>query len=598
MDVHFASFLARISNTDDPDILLAAALTSNATGNKHVCLDLEEMAENVLIEKKNGYDRIQCPSLSPWREKLVASPLVGSPGEMRPLILDGRNRMYLYRYWQYEAILAQRICERMDSVLFNVDPQLLHASLNRYFPPTENLTAVSYQRAVITACFRSFCVITGGPGTGKTTTVAKILMTLMEQNPDTDFHILLAAPTGKSAAKLGESIRDSIDELGCQPKIRDAVLSRPQTLHRLLKPVPGSLSSFFHGDKRPLPADVVVVDEASMVDISMMSKLLSAVPKTARLILLGDKNQLASVEAGSAFGDICSGYNEGQYSLAWNKIIQDVLENRLHPFDIEQFQNGKRNDCVVKLDLSFRFDEGRGIDKLSRAIEQGDERKTWNIFQDSLYPGIRFEKTISRQTLYEILERKIVTGYTEYLTEKDAGIALEKLNAFKILCALRKGGFGVEGINRFAEHVLTRAGLIDPAEEWYAGRPILITKNDYRLELFNGDVGIIRHGIDGKDLFACFPSQDGGVRYVSPYRLPDHETAYAMTVHKSQGSEFESILLILPDVDTAILTRELLYTGISRARRHIMVCGDDTLFNTAMARTINRNSGLRDAIWN
>jgi exodeoxyribonuclease V alpha subunit len=597
LDIYFASFLARISDTTDPDVLLAAALVSNATGNKHVCLDLEEMAGQILIEGKDGHG-IQCPPAVIWREKLIASPLVGNPGEELPLILDAKNRLYLYRYWRYETDLAQRLCQRMDSGLLNVHPQRLHDSLTRYFQPPAGVNAISYPRAVITACFKPLCIITGGPGTGKTTTVAKILLTLAEQDPDTDLRIHLAAPTGKSAARLGESIRGIVNSLDCAPRIRDAVSTRPKTLHRLLKPVSGTSSLFYYGHKNPLQADVVVVDEASMVDMAMMSKLLAAVSENTRLILVGDEHQLASVEAGSAFGDICTTGDNTEYSSGWNTIIQGAMENRLQQSHMEQYQNGKRFDCTVKLDLGFRFSEGPGIDTLSRAVEKGDDGKVKKIFAESHYPDICFERIVSTDYLYEILERNIITGYTGTLAAEDDGIALEKLNSFKLLCALRKGPFGVEGVNRFAEGVLARAGLINPAGEWYAGRPVLITKNDYRLNLFNGDVGIIRHAGDGKDFLACFPSEEGGVRYISPYRLPEHETAFAMTVHKSQGSEFKSVLLLLPDSDTVLLTRELLYTGISRARRYITVCGTDAILETTLKRIVKRNSGLKDAIWN
>ncbi|MFO7963537.1 MAG: exodeoxyribonuclease V subunit alpha [Desulfobacterales bacterium] len=593
LDVQFALFLARVAPGTDPDVPATAALAGSAAEKKHVCIHLSEAAEILSSIHRNEHEDMPRSYVPMLRQKLLASPLVGEPGDRRPLILDDNDRIYLYRYWRCETRLAERLCERFDAPLLNVNTALLHESLNRYFPSNTGPENNLYQRALITACFKPICIITGGPGTGKTTTVVKILLSLMDQRPDFDLRILMAAPTGKSAARLGESIRNALTHVAGR-RTGKAAFPRPQTLHRLLAPVKGSSSVFTYGSERPLSADIVVLDEASMVDLSMMSKFMDAVPKNARLILVGDPYQLASVEAGSAFGDMCTACT-GRYTSQWDALVQAVIQKDFEPTRIQRVKYGKSADSVVRLDSGFRFAESPGIDTLNRAVVRGDSKEAFRLFSDSAFPEIRFENAGSRQKLNEILERNVITGYRDYLTEETPAAALEKLNSFKILCALRKGEFGVERINRFAEWILSKHGLIRLDDPWYAGRPILITKNDYRQELFNGDLGILWN-VDGNINMACFPSEDGSIRYISPYRLPRHKTAYAVTVHKSQGSEFSSVLLVLPKNDTALLTRELLYTGMSRAARELTVCGVKAIFNTAVSRVIHRNSGLADAV--
>lgn len=581
----------------DPDVLLAASLASQATFKKHVCLDLESIAGKPLSGMRHGGEVIRCPEISKWRDKLKICPAVGDPGSRAPLILDDRNRLYLYRYWEYEQVLGREILEKINGNLNPVDVPRLLDSLERLFPGSGDTGMdMDPQRiAGIVSCLRNFCIITGGPGTGKTTTVAKILALLLEQPGKKDLRILLAAPTGKSAIRLGEAIRGIKDGLDCSSSIKASIPIEAMTLHRLLKPIPGS-PYFRYDHDMPLPADLVVVDEASMVDAAMMAKLVQAVPRNAGLILIGDKDQLASVEAGSILGDICGGGGINDFSPRWSHILDLLARGFTSDDGIRGCPPAKIGDCIVTLKKSYRFSEGKEIEDFSRAINAGDEKNAMNMAESDRYSSISFKKMNSHPRLIQSLEPVILSGYKNFLTARNPVDALKHLNDFKILCAVKKGGFGVEGLNRIAEFILKNHGFIDASGEWYHRRPVMIHKNDYTSGLFNGDIGVAWHEA-GNPVFVYFQAGDGDVMRFSPYRLPDHETAYAMTVHKSQGSEFESVLVLLPDKDSPVLTRELLYTGVTRTRRSLAVwdCGDG--FSACIQRTLTRQSGLRDMLW-
>ena len=308
-DIHFANFIAHLCKEDDPEIILGAALVSNATGQGDICLDLESVSGKQLIEGQNDDIPVILPKLDEWLEKIRKSPVVGKPGDFCPLILDKNNRLYLYRYWEYEHILSESIKTRIKEDVKKINTALLQDSLKRFFPkesePQNSRNDINWQKvASITAAIKKFCVISGGPGTGKTYTVAKILSILLEQEPSEKLRIFLCAPTGKAAAKLSESIKKTKEELNCSDAVKRAIPLETYTIHRMLQAIPGS-PYFRYNSENLLPADVVIVDEASMVDLALMSKMISSIPLTSRLILMGDRNQLASVESGSVLGDIC-----------------------------------------------------------------------------------------------------------------------------------------------------------------------------------------------------------------------------------------------------------------------------------------------------
>ena len=589
---YFGVFVCRLADAPDPDLFLAAALVSRATERGDICLDLPSVADELAREQLNPLD---FPNLKTWLDKLETSPVVGRPGQRRPLILDHRNRLYLFRYWEYENQLAEAIQNRIQADFEVSDPDAYHRSFKRMFPRTAG-DQVDWQAvAAGVATLKRFCVITGGPGTGKTSTVAKILALLLEQDPHGDLRILLATPTGKAAARLKESIRESKVRLDCSEAIRKQIPTEVYTIHRLLKPIPNS-PYFHHHHDNPLPADVVVVDEASMVDLALMSKLVQATPPSARLILLGDRDQLASVEPGAVLGDICDRNRPHGFSQAFVRKLHALTTIDLPPGGDDR---QPLRDSIVELLKSYRFSVEGGIGQLSRAVSAGNRNAVWQALTGS-NPDVEWHEIRSSDSFAGKLTDRIIEGYRPYLSEREPINALAQFGGFKILCALNHGPFGIIALNKLAEEVLRRENLLARSDNpWYVGKPVLVRRNDYHLGLFNGDIGITLPSADLGDetLFVYFPDESGGVRGFPFQRLPEHDTAFAMTVHKSQGSEFEEVLLILPDNDYPLLTRELVYTALTRASRTVSIWGTKSVLDAAIDRQIERASGLRDALW-
>jgi len=601
-DIHFANFIADLSKDNDPEIFLGAALVSSATGNGDICLDLGSVSERQVMKEKNGEMPVIFPKLDVWLEKLRKSPVVGNPGEFCPLILDENNRLYLYRYWEYEKILSESIKKRVKEDVKDVDVSLLKESLKRLFPEKSG-NDIDWQKvASLTAVIKRFCVISGGPGTGKTYTVAKILAILLEQARGEKLRIFLAAPTGKAAAKLGESIKKEKDNLHCSDKIKEALPVEAYTIHRMLKTIPGS-PYFRYNSENPLSADVVIVDEASMVDLALMSKLISAISMTARLILIGDRDQLSSVEAGSVLGDICDSNGIYGFSQEYCRKIEKIADVNIGSSIKALKKKQGLFDSIVVLQKNRRFDESSAIWKISQAVNHGYWEDVLFLLKNEKGGQIKWEELKASKDNYNIIAKKIIDGYSDYLKENVPLKALELFNRFKLLCALRIGKYGAYSLNKLAEEVLKKENLIRPDMSndypWYRGRPVIITSNDYSLGLFNGDIGITLPDSesDSNKLYVYFPGTSDEVRRYSPYRLPEHETVFAMTIHKSQGSEFDHVCLILPDRDYPVLTRELVYTGITRAMKNVLIWGNENVIQTSVSRKIMRTSGLRDALW-
>ena len=588
MPLHFARFMAGLCGTDDAEVALAMALVSQSTANGDVCLDLSAHAAKNLP----GAFPLRCPPLGPWRDKLAACPAVGKAGDFKPLILDDGNRLYLYRYWDYENRITQSISRRAGKEI-PVDFGRLQDSMDRLFPEQDPSLPDLQKTAALVAALKPLCVITGGPGTGKTFTVAKILAMLLEQPAEKPLRIFLCAPTGKAAARLGQSIQEAKYKLNCKPEILDAVGSETFTIHRMLQPVNGS-PYFRYNGKNPLPADVIVVDEASMVDLALMSKLMEAAPETARIILLGDKDQLASVEAGSVLGDICDEQGLDVFSAPFVKSLHALGRSDFTP-PAGHASNPGLSDCIVRLRKTFRFAADSGIGALCEAVNRGQAERVVDLLENPPDESIGLSNAGS--SFFPSLEKRMIEGYGPMIAAQDPLEALKEINRFKVLCAVRSGPCGVQGVNRLAENALERCGLIRAGNGWYRGRPILITRNDYASGLYNGDLGIVFSKTPESELLAYFTDGSGGLRGFTQARLPEHETAFAMTVHKSQGSEFDSVVLILPETDTALLTRELVYTGVTRARRSVRIGSGRAVLSAAISRSMHRASGLRDALW-
>ncbi len=600
IDVHFARFMANLADGKYQEVLLGAALVSNVTGKGDVCLDLASFAGRVLLEKDEERDAVICQGVSAWKDNLMSTGIVGRPGELYPLILDEKNRLYLYRYWEYEKKLSDSIKERTREDISGLNLSLIKDSIKRLFPETID-SDINWQKVgAITSAFKKFCVISGGPGTGKTTTVAKILALLLEQaGKEENLRIFLAAPTGKAAARLSESIRNIKEKLDCKDSIKAAIPEQTFTIHRMLKTIIGS-PFFRHNSENPLSADIVVVDEASMVDLPLMSKLIQAVPVDARFILIGDSDQLASVDPGSVLGDICGSSHIRGFTADFINKVEELTDEKFTD-SIKEYKDIKvLHDCIVLLKKNYRFADGSGIGGLSQAVKLGDINKALSLLKNEDNRSIMFEKILAADNFKQILTDKVIEFYSEYLKTDDPGIALELFNRFKILCAVKMGQFGVYAVNAIIEQILSRENLIQTETLWYRGRPVLITSNDYKLGLFNGDIGITMPipDSDSNDMHVFFPGTfSGELRQFLPYRLPQHETVYAMTVHKSQGSEFENLYLVLPDKDYSVLSRELIYTAITRASQSVTILGKEEVLRTSISRVIERKSGLHDSLW-
>ncbi len=596
LDLHFARLMTRLSNEKAPELFIAAALVSRATGEGHICMDLSTFEGKPISMNGAAEGNFVCPELRAWRQCLESQSVVGRPGDYRPLILDDHSRLYLYRYWEYEKILAEDLKRRGAGEIDEISFPLLKDGLSRLFA-AQKMGETDWQKvAAYVSVLKRFCVISGGPGTGKSTLIAKILALILEQAGDREIRIALAAPTGKAAARLQEAVQKGREKLPVQDYDKEAIAIGASTIHRLLGTISGS-PYFRHNAENPLTVDLVIIDEASMVDLALLSKLVQAVPSDARLILLGDRDQLASVEAGAVLGDICNRGHAHGFSGAFCRRFEDITGDRINTSPEGESESDIR-DCVVQLEKNYRFGEESGIGALSRAVNEGDGDTALNLLKKGKQIDIRWKILPSSDVLARELSKTIIEGYKPYLKVEDPLKIFQFFERFRILCALRKGPFGVSALNSLVEQILKKEKLINPDRTWYRCRPVLITRNDYNLELFNGDIGIILPDPESNhELRVFFLSADGTLRKFLPARLPEHETVYAMTVHKSQGSEFDRILMLLPDRDTPVITRELIYTGITRARQGVEVWGKDAVFTKAVDRRTMRASGLRDSLW-
>lgn len=578
VDFHLARHLVALAREPSAPLALAIATLSRAQGDGDICIDLARLSDRaVLVEDASGFAGITAPSLPDWRDALAASGLLsratGAPDETHdgfPLVLDAADRLYFTKYFHFEQRIAAALRRRSEAAPL-ADDAAIDAALAVHFTGAPGVDHDPHQRAAAhLALSRRLAVITGGPGTGKTTTVAKILATMLALSGlalsgDAQPRIRLAAPTGKAAARLGESIRGAKARLlaeGIPAALVARIPEDASTLHRLLGTRPDTRRPRHHAGN-PLALDTLVIDEASMIDVPLMARVVDALPAHARLVLLGDRDQLASVEAGAVLGDICAGA----------RTVAD-------------------GGSVATLVTSHRFRGDSGIGALARAINAGDASATLAALGAD---DATAQVSGTPAQVIDALVARAVAAWRAYLATTDVIEANRQFGTFRVLCALRDGTFGVSGLNARIESGLADAGLINPRDRFYRGRPLLVTANDYGIQLFNGDIGLAWPGDDGR-LRACFVAADGTLRSFPLNRLPAHETAFAMTVHKSQGSEFDEVAMVLPDHDTPVLTRELVYTGVTRARQKAVIYGDTALLAGAVQRQVARTSGLRDAL--
>jgi exodeoxyribonuclease V alpha subunit len=587
LDFHFARFLLDTAEQADELLGVAAALTSAARSEGHVCLDLTSLAASQLMSGTPL--AFSLPSLELWRDRLLQSGVVGRPGAWQPLILDASDRLYLHRYWDYEQRVGMGLMKRAAEAVEGVDESRLREGLETLFAASGQAGQVDWQKvAATTALLRRFTVISGGPGTGKTSSVVRILALLRQQPGGASLRIALAAPTGMAASRLQQSIRRSKSQLPLQADALASIPEQAVTLHRLLG-VQRWGSGFRHQRQNPLPLDVLVLDEASMVDVSLMASLLEALPEPARLILLGDRDQLASVEAGAVLGDICQDC-EGAGST-FNQRLSALSGEQLTDSEVS---TGRLRDNVVVLRRSYRFGSDSPIGLLAAAVNRGEAEAAKDLLRSSGEHGeIDWQSCdaadYAAQRYRPLFDRLAAGAPVEEL--------FEILRGFRLLCAIRGGPQGVERMNQAITRRLARMGQVRLESEWYLGRPVMLTRNDYALGLYNGDVGIVvPHPDDKAQLAVAFPGTEGQARWIAPARLPACETVYAMTVHKSQGSEFDELLLQLPEQSSPVLCRELIYTAVTRARKQFSLLGPEPVFDQAVSRPLIRHSGLVDLL--
>ncbi len=597
LDFHFAMAMGRISNEANPDVLLAAGLLSRQLGRGNVCLELDTLGPVALGLNS---DTLELPDSVLWTATIRTSSLVSSGADIAPLVIDSDNRLYLYRYWQHEQRVADYINHAAGSPGVVVDADVFLSGLDRFFPPDYSDVSedADFQRiAAIVAVQKKLCVISGGPGTGKTFTVVKILALLIEQALHAGLPvptITLVAPTGKAAARLVESIRASKSGLECSDVVRNAIPDTASTLHRCLGSIGGSSTEFRHNQHHRINTDIMLVDEASMVDLGMMRRLVDALPEAARLILIGDMDQLASVDAGAILGDICNSGGKRSFSPSFQTRISKFTGNRNLPVEGRSADAGIA-DCVVRLQKSYRFGSGSGIAELATAINSGDSQAALAAIDK--YPELSLVPSAPAGKISTGLRDSVLAGYGEYLQPACASDRLRRFDGYRVLCVRRTGSYGVGALNELIEAALRQRGRLERQgpDDNYEGRPVMITANNYQLGLFNGDIGLVLSE-DGH-LRAHFVGVDGSLRTFSPGRLGRHDSVFAMSVHKSQGSEFRKVAIVLPETMNPIMTREVIYTAVTRAKESVEIHGSPEILARTIAERRIRSSGLRTALW-
>lgn len=610
----FVASLGRASTGASPAMLLAATVLSELEGRGHSCLQLSDLAGDPASllgwtgDQWQGLAATVAPlpkTARAWASQIAACEQVWKVGDLdygEPLVFDG-ERLYLRRYWRDETVVAASIRARAAGTR-SVDTAKVHSWLDLLFFSQRASEQPNWQKLACAVALRgSVAIITGGPGTGKTYTVARLLALLFATAPDAARQrIALAAPTGKAAARLKQSIDKALSELA--ERVGEALplrqlterMGAARTLHSLLGARPDT-RSFAHHAGNPLDVDVLIVDEASMVHLEMMASLLDALPPGAMLVLLGDKDQLASVEAGAVLGDLCHDAQRGGYSMETADYVHRASGEEL-PAEFLGHA-GPLAQQTVMLRHSRRF--GGPIGQLALAVNAGDAEGAEAVLRGADAAQVRW---IERAHQHHVVNLALegYQPYLELLVDRPEGSAHEdwvravlgRFEAFRILCAVREGEWGVSGLNTAIEQRLEAAGLLRRGGEWYVGRPVMVTRNDYGTGVFNGDIGLTLSDPARPGSLRVYFMEGDAVRSVLATRLRNVETAFAMTVHKSQGSEFRHTVLVLPEDRHGILTRELVYTGITRASAEFtLVSPAGSVLAEAVARRTHRASGLR-----
>jgi exodeoxyribonuclease V alpha subunit len=597
-DIQFTQWLAKKLPHAQPAQLFLSALTSHDLAQGHVCIDLTSLEAR--LGSWPGEIALQARQILSGCELLVAvqqlanTPLlidniiIGDGSVITPLVLD-QQRLYLYRYWQYECKVAARLAAKTATDVNSQTSDDLKKQLDRFFSDTQQPDWQRIAAAVTTR--NNITIISGGPGTGKTTTVTKLLAIHIENQllMGKKTRIELAAPTGKAAARLSESIAGAKAKLNLSEQVVSLIPEQGKTIHRLLG-VRGRSKKFIHDTNNPLLADLLVIDEASMIDLPMMASIVDALSKHTRLVLIGDRDQLASVEAGSVLGDMCDSPEQHCYSAELSSHLAQSCG----------YKNARQSqyafcDNLAFLKKSYRFSDDSGIGLLAHACNSANAEEAESILNRG-FPDLDY---IAASEDPQSLLASVLAGYAAYVDimneQTSAELMLKVFNQFRVLCTLRVGSFGVESINAEIEKHFESTAKKSAANRWYIGRPIMITQNDNQMGLYNGDIGVACIDKHSGQLRVWF-EQGNEVRAVLPSRLPRHETVFAMTVHKSQGSEFDHVMFVLAH-GAKIINKELVYTAVTRAKQKFSYLGSMPLLRQAICTSTKRVSGLAQRIW-
>ncbi|NOZ37421.1 MAG: exodeoxyribonuclease V subunit alpha [Gammaproteobacteria bacterium] len=584
----FSRFCAELDSNASELALATAALLAEHNSHGDTCLELRSLAGESLLKDENNTCLLTAPDHETWK-KALACTFVGKPGDYQPLILDA-ERLYLHRHWREEQIITQALNNRYGRLDF--DAAKLKQRLDKLFKklsPDDH--AYSQKLAAAMALSRHLTIITGGPGTGKTTTVTKILALLLEQQ--TELRIRLAAPTGKAAARLVESIGKQIAQLSKQidNQILDKLPREASTIHRLLG---WQRNGFQHNADNPLPCDCLLLDEFSMVDQGLMASLLTALPEHCRIILLGDRDQLSSVEAGSVLGDLTGHGRKLYISNLRAKELSSLIDEL--PADLVAEEIPAIADHIAQLTHSYRFTSGGGIGQLANAVNTGNADAVIELLNQP-NDQLSWIEAIGKQPGQSVIDWA-VEHYKPIFAAANAKEALKIFESVRVLTALREGSWGEIAIRERLETRLKNDGLIDNKDDSPSkGLPLIIRRNDRETGLFNGDTGIFWPDDNGM-IMAWFPSsgENTDLDPFSLHQLPEWQPAWALTVHRSQGSEYAKVLLLLPPLDSVVVSRELIYTGITRAVNHCTIVAVKTQFSQSIKYQVKRLSGLSERI--
>ncbi len=561
----------------------------------HICIDID----NSPPEDKDYLSLNKIES-----SKYVTQDAINN---IKPFVLHN-NKVYLHRYYYYETNILERINQLINTGKNNRKRQINSIIKNKKYildlfelKHEENLEKdllIPWQLiAVLSSILNNFSIITGGPGTGKTTTITKLLAILFKINPD--ISVALAAPTGKAAARLNESLITGANNLkhlsnDIVEKFKEL---KAQTIHRLLG-VKYESTEFVHNKENPLKYDLIIIDESSMIDVAMMSKLLDSIQIKSKLVLLGDKDQLSSIEAGSIFGDLCKSQAKINSFLNidfefFNNII--TTEELQIPPSFATNNGNILTGTIVELQRSYRFKSTEGIGKFSNLVIHGisDEQQIFEPFNECVNTTqcVKITEDFNELDFY-----KMISHYQKYIKEKNIDNALKYINEVKVLCAVKEGEYGVSNYNNKIENYLKSRGLLNPKQGFYHNQIIMISTNDYSLGLYNGDIGIVRNDPASDQLKAYFQSEDKIINYPVA-NINNYKTVFAMTIHKSQGSEFENIIVILPEnQENTLISRELIYTAVTRAKNNVLLISKKDILIKAVNNKTQRISGIMDRI--